>query len=90
MMGNVHWRASNSLGLCQRFATNEYAKTAQYFIEYPEDIQLFGLSFNTQMESTGIALQGEVSYRKDVPLQVDDLELLFAALGPISAGAGQL
>ena len=27
---------------------DRYAKTANYFIEYPEDIQLFGASFNTQ------------------------------------------
>ncbi len=65
-------------------ATDAYAKTARYFIEYPEDIQLFGLSFNTLLGGSGIALQGEVSHRLDVPLQVDDLELLFAALGAIS------
>jgi len=68
-------------------ATHEYAKTARYFTEYPEDIQLFGVSFNTQLGQTGIALQGEVSYRHDVPLQFDDVELLFAALTPFEAVA---
>ncbi len=68
------------------FATNEYAQTAEYFIEYPEDIELFGISFNTTLGGSGVALQGEVSHRRDMPLQVDDLELLFAALGPINAG----
>ena len=58
-----------------------------YFTEYPEDIQLFGVSFNTQLGTTGVALQGEVSYRKDVPLQFDDVELLFAALTPFEAAA---
>lgn len=58
-----------------------YVQTARYFFEYPDDIQLFGLSFNTDIGSSGIALQGEVSYRKDVPLQLDDIEILFAALG---------
>jgi hypothetical protein len=66
-------------------ATHEYAQTAQYFTEFPEDIQLIGLSFNTQFQKTGIALQGEVSYRKDVPLQFDDVEVLFAALTPLEA-----
>ena len=56
-----------------------------YFTEYPEDIKLIGLSFNTQLGTTGIALQGEVSYRQDVPLQFDDVELLFAALTPFEA-----
>lgn len=66
-------------------ATDTYAKTARYVVEYPEDIQVFGLSFNTMLSRTGMALQGEYSYRKDAPLQVDDIELLFAALGPINA-----
>jgi Protein of unknown function (DUF1302) len=64
-------------------ATHEFAQTASYFTEFPEDIKLFGLSFNTQFQKTGIALQGEVSYRQDVPLQFDDVELLFAALTPL-------
>ncbi len=66
------------------FATDAYAQTAEYFIDYPEDIQLFGVSFNTLLGTSGVALQGEVSHRVDVPLQVDETELLFAALGPIS------
>lgn len=60
-----------------------YASTAQYFLAYPEDVQLFGLSFNTQLGRSGVALQGEVSHRLDVPLQVDDVELLYAALTPL-------
>jgi hypothetical protein len=59
-----------------------YAATASYFLTYPEDIRLFGASFNTQLAG-GIALQGEVSHRWDVPLQVDDVELLYAALTPL-------
>lgn len=63
-------------------ATHEYAQTAQYYTEFPENIQLLGLSFNTQFQN-GIALQGEFSYRQDVPLQFDDVEVLFAALSPL-------
>ncbi len=81
--GNVGAQASN-------LATHEYAKTAGYFVEYPEDIQMIGLSFNTQIQSGGIALQGEVTYRQDVPLVYDDVELLFAALTPFEAGLGLL
>lgn len=78
--GSVSTQASN-------LATHEYAITASYFTEYPEDVQLFGVSFNTQLGQTGVALQGEVSYRHDVPLQYDDVELLFAALTPFEAVA---
>ena len=58
-----------------------YVQTARYFISYPEDIKLYGLSFNTSLGRTGIALQGEFSYRQDMPLQIDDVEILFGALG---------
>lgn len=78
--GSVSAQATN-------LATHEYAKTASYFTQYPEDIQLFGLSFNTQLGTTGVALQGEVSYRHDAPLQFDDVEVLFAALTPFEAAA---
>lgn len=55
-----------------------------YFIEYPEDIQLIGLSFNT-LGPAGIALQGEYSYRRNQPLQLPSAELLGAALGIANA-----
>jgi hypothetical protein len=81
--GNVAAQAGN-------LAVHEYAKTAGYFTEFPEDIKLIGLSFNTQLQSSGIALQGEVAYRQDQPLQYDDVELLFAALSPFEVGLNTL
>ncbi|WP_028112766.1 DUF1302 domain-containing protein [Ferrimonas kyonanensis] len=47
-------------------------------LEYPEDIKLYGVSFNTTIGDTSVA--GEVAYRQDEPLQIDDVELLFAAM----------
>ncbi|GMU44709.1 MAG: hypothetical protein AMXMBFR25_26950 [Lysobacterales bacterium] len=64
--------------------TSSAANSARYFAEYPEDIELYGFSFNTTLEGSGIALQGEISYRPNVPLQVDDVELLFTALSPLN------
>jgi len=64
-----------------------YLKSARYRLEYPEYINLYGISFNTVLGKTGVALQGEVSHRDDMPLQVDDIELLYATLGPYNAGA---
>jgi hypothetical protein len=78
--GDVAAQASN-------LGAHEYAKSAGYFTEFPEDIQLIGLSYNTQFQATGIALQGELTYRMDQPLQFDDVELLFAALTPFEAAA---
>ncbi|MCJ8321088.1 MAG: DUF1302 domain-containing protein [Colwellia sp.] len=51
---------------------------SQLKLQYPEDIKLYGLSFNTTVGTT--ALAGEISYRQDEPLQIDDVELLFAAM----------
>ncbi len=67
-----------------RSLTSTAVNTGRFFIEYPEDIRLYGLSFNTTLGQTGIALQGEVSYRDNVPLQFDDVELLFTALSPLN------
>jgi len=67
-----------------------YVGTARYIFEYPEDIQLYGVSFNTEIGATGISLQGEVSYRRDVPLQVDDVELLLAGLTPAKPTLGNI
>ena len=68
--------------------TDAYAKTARYQVEYPEDIKLYGISFNTTLPGSGVALQGEVSHRQDVPLQIDDLELLLATLEPLGNPIG--
>jgi hypothetical protein len=74
----------NVAAVTTAFATDAYAQTARYFVSYPEDIELFGLSLNAQLGTSGIAFQTEVSYRPDAPLQADDVELLFAALAPIN------
>lgn len=55
-------------------------------IVYPEDIQLYGFSFNTLVGDTSVA--GEIAHRVDEPLQIDDVELLFAAMPQQLANAG--
>ena len=60
-------------------------------LEYPEDIKLYGVSFNTSFGE--ISVQGEVAYRPKSPLQVDDTDLAFAALQntfPRGNGAGDV
>ncbi len=84
--GAINAATAGGADLASAYAVNQYAQTAQYLVEYPEDIKLFGVSFNTLLQNSGIALQGEISHKRDVPLQMDDIELLFAALGPINTG----
>lgn len=76
---------ANATALSALNATNAACAAAagragQYFIEYPEDIRLWGVSFNTA-GPWGIALQGEWAYRPNQPLQLPSAELLGAALG---------
>ncbi|WP_395377101.1 DUF1302 domain-containing protein [Marinicella sp. W31] len=65
--------------------TTGVPNSGRFFTEYPEDIDLYGLSFNTTINSLGMSLQGELSYRPNVPLQIDDVEVLFSALSPLNA-----
>lgn len=53
--------------------------TSGYYVDYPEDIQLYGLSFATNLR-TGTALQGEISYRPNMPLQFNGTDMTNAAL----------
>jgi len=53
---------------------------ATYFSEFPENIHLFGASFNGA-GPLGIALQGEYSYRPNMPIQLSSADLVNAAVG---------
>ena len=50
---------------------------AGYFLEYVEDIRLYGVSFGTDIGGTSVA--GELSYRPNMPMQING--------GDISRGA---
>lgn len=58
------------------------AGNSNYFIEYPEDIRLYGLSFSTTLP-TGTAWSGEVSYRPNAPVQLNSTDILFAGVRPL-------
>ena len=61
----------------------------QYFMEYPEDIRLYGASFSTMLP-TGTAWQGEISYRPNAPVQINTqamtLKLATSITGALQAG----
>lgn len=54
--------------------------TAQYKLEYPEDISVLGLSFSTNVGSWAWA--GEFSRAFDVPLQLNTSDMLISILNP--------
>ena len=55
--------------------------SAKYFVEYPEDIRLYGLSFSTTVGST--AISGEISHRPNMPMQLNTTDLVLGALVPL-------
>ncbi|REH37565.1 uncharacterized protein DUF1302 [Paraperlucidibaca baekdonensis] len=82
--------ASNLMPVDAATATNLVrAQNSRYVVEYPEDITMYGLSFNT-LAPMGIALQGEYSYRPNQPLQLaaNNLlaELLTFGAPPLNTG----
>ena len=46
----------------------------EYFLEYPEDLRLYGLSFSTTLP-TGTAWSGELSYRPNMPIQMNTTDV---------------
>lgn len=55
-------------------------QTMGAYLDYPEDLNMYGFSFNTNLGSFSLA--GEFSYRPDMPLQVQLADLIFAGLQP--------
>ncbi len=49
-------------------------------IDYPEDIQMYGISFNTNIGKWSVA--AEYSFRPNLPVQVSVADVTFAALQP--------
>ena len=77
-----------AVGAAGAVGINAYAEDGYYFVEYPEDIQLYGVSFNTSLGPTGLALQGEYSYRRNAPLQLAERKVFADALYPFTGLEG--
>lgn len=58
----------------------------QYYLDYPEDIRLYGASFATTLP-TGTAWTGEISYRPNAPVQLNTTDLTLALVNPIAGNA---
>lgn len=56
---------------------NAVGPGGRFFIEYPENVERFGVSFNTNV--AGVALSGEYSWRRNAPIQL---------IAPLLKGAG--
>jgi len=75
-----------SLGVSIPQAATAAVFQSTYFTEYPEDIDMLGLSFNTNLGD--IAWSGEVSFKHDQPIQINGPLLVGAILTQFSGGIG--
>jgi len=62
---------------------SSYYGEGQFFLQYVENIERFGISFNTNISKW--AISGEYSLRKDAPIQLSDA-ILVANTGGIPVG----
>ena len=59
------------------------AAKAGYYVTYPEDLQVLGLSFATNLGS--VALSGEVSHKLDAPVQINGSMMIQALISGVEA-----
>lgn len=57
----------------------EFTAFPSYFVEYPEDIDQFGISYST-VTPGGTSIGGEYSYKRNQPLQINTIDLIFGGL----------
>ncbi len=67
------------------YLASQRAAGSGYFITYPEDLQIAGLSFASNVGS--MALSGEVSHQLDVPVQINSSMLIQALLLGVEASS---
>ena len=81
--------ADAALATAEALTTSQYANQAGYRVEYPEDITMVGVSFNTATLARGMLISGEVSHHYNYPFQVSLNELFAAVLSPLQfTGSG--
>lgn len=71
------WTASNATGVGAILGAPG-PSTASYYLKYPEDIRLFGISFATTTPD-GTALSGEISHRPNMPMALNGTDTSTAA-----------
>jgi hypothetical protein len=59
---------------------NKFQADVQYFLQYPENIKMLGLSLNTTSSHTGTAYFGEIGHHFDAPMPMHLGDLLDEAL----------
>jgi len=72
-----------SLDTGSQLVLNGYINQAGYFTEYPEHIDMVGITFNTATLRTGTLVAAEVSHHFNYPFQIAFAQLFDASLSPV-------
>lgn len=80
---------ANAAACVQGVAFSNIAGSSNYFLEYPEDIRLYGLSFATTLP-TGTSWAGEFSYRPNAPVLLNSTDILYAGVRGLAQFGGGL
>lgn len=75
--------AAMATALVPKLIPTVAAGNTHYFMQYPEDIHLYGLSFSSTLPE-GTRWSGELSYRPNAPVQLNTTDVLYAALAPLN------
>ena len=67
----------------EQLTLSNYANESSFFVTYPEDIDLLGMSFSTSSRRTGTLFTGEISYHWDFPFQIAFNPLLNTVFSPV-------
>jgi hypothetical protein len=67
-------------GVVGGYAIQSAGEAARYFVSYPSNIKTPAVSFSSQIGS--VSIQGEYSYKLNVPLQINFADLTQAGLAP--------
>ncbi len=81
------YRTTTNFPATRNLLTNA-VESAEYGVFFPEDIELYGLSAATNVGNW--ALSGEISYRPNLPIQINGNDLLVATLFDGSSGLSPL
>src|SRR5690554_1215022 len=68
--------------------TKDFVRFPAYYIEYPENIKLYGVSINTTTPG-GWSLGAEYSFREDLPIQWNAFELIYGGLQQVNPETGE-
>ncbi|MCZ6641483.1 MAG: DUF1302 family protein [Gammaproteobacteria bacterium] len=77
-----------SMGAAGSLTLSEYANSAGYFSEYPEDISMWAMTFNTATLRTGTLVGVEISHHRNFPFQLALGDVFNAILSPIQFDNG--